>query len=305
MADELKARPLRHEPLAALEGDSHGETMRTGRSATDPLAVRAAIVRETIRGRRSVRAFTRQPIPHADLLELIEAGVHAPSASNAQNQRFLLLTDPDEIERLGRQRFVWPWPSAAKAHEREAGGLLARGTALILVFADAFENDRRPNGEYYIWQQMECQNAAASIQNILLLAAAKGIGACWVSASERMSYTRLVNRRSWSDVLRNYDIPRTCKIHGIVVLGHPKRAGDHGYPPGEAMHGATVWQATARRPVETYLIEAKSPTPSAVGRSRVRRALARSLSRCLQLQVRALQFTDQCLWRVDVNRRDR
>lgn len=268
---------------------------------TDPAGVRASIVRQTILHRRSIRAFTDQAIPQADLLELIEAGAYAPSASNSQNQRFLLITDPDEIERLGRQRFVWPWPSSPST--REPAGLLARGTALILVFADALENDRRRNGEYYIWQQMECQNAAASIQNILLLAAAKGIGACWVSASERMSYSRLVNRRAWWDVLRNYDIPRTYKIHGVVVLGYPRRLGERGFPRGEAMHGATVWQETARRPIETYLITAKTSTPSIDPMPRVRRGLARVLSRCLQLQLRAVQVTDLCLWRLEVKRR--
>lgn len=261
-------------------------------------------VRDTILRRRSCRSFSETPIPRKDLLELVEAGVYAPSASNWQNQRFLVVDDKTEIQRIGRDRFVWPWPGNQKAmREKEPGGLLGRASALIIVFVDAKRNDRRRNGEYHIWQHVEAQNAAASIQNILLLAAAKGIGSCWVSASEPMSYSRMLTGSAWWKTLAKYNLPRSYKIQGIVVLGYPKRKDDLGFPSGESMHGATIWQDTQRKELESYLVtEAGDTTKSDVALWRI--YIAKVFSGLLKVQLLGVKVTDMILWFLEIGKRD-
>jgi nitroreductase len=193
-------------------------------------------IREVIQNRRSVRFFSDEPLSQKDLMDLVEAGVYAPSGSNWQNQRFLVVTDKEEIERIGETRYVFPWrtKSYGKAREKRPAGLLGQATALILVFADAMENDRRQNGEYHIWEPLEIQNTSASIQNILLMATAKGIGTCWVSASDQMSFTRLLSGKSWRSLLAPYNIPNSFKLHGIICCGYPKECNELGYPRGES-----------------------------------------------------------------------
>ena len=213
----------------------------------------AARVGGVIRRRRSCRAFEDSPVTESDLRELVEAGVWAPSGSNAQNQRFLVVTDPAEIRRIGEARWVHPYPGSATVRERQPGGILDRAAALIIVFADAAMSDPRGAGEYHIWERLEVQNCAASIQNILLLATAKGLGSCWVSWHDAMSYTRLMTGRSWREVLADYAIPESYKIQGVVLIGHPQNRDEQGVPRGERKHGVE-WKAVQRKPLDHYMI---------------------------------------------------
>ena len=208
-----------------------------------------------IHNRRSVRKFTDEPISPQDMQELLLAGIAAPSGSNWQNQRFLPLTTRDSIERLGRSRFVWPYKSdQSRMRDAHPSGIIGHAAAVIVVFAESAENDRRGKGEYHIWEALEMQNASASIENILLLATAKGIGSCWISASDKMNYTRMMSRGSWRHLFRDEcTIPLTWKLQGIIILGYPLRRNDLGYPLGEKMHGATQWMPTSRHSLEYYL----------------------------------------------------
>ncbi|MFH1618740.1 MAG: nitroreductase family protein [bacterium] len=212
---------------------------------------------QVIRKRRSVRQFADAAIPGDVLSRLVEAGIWAPSGSNSQNQRFLVIDDKKEIERIGLARFVWPYKNAdhGKVRLSHPAGIVGNAAAVIIVFADSYESDRRGRGEYYLWQTLEIQNCAASMQNILLFSTSLGIASCWISASEEMSFTRLLSGCTWRRVLADYEIPGHYKIQGIILLGYPRQTDADGFPTGEVMHGATTWQSTDRKPVENYLIK--------------------------------------------------
>lgn len=53
-----------------------------------------ASVTEAIESRRSIRKFVQEPMPQADLRELIRLASLAPSANNVQPARFVVITDP-------------------------------------------------------------------------------------------------------------------------------------------------------------------------------------------------------------------
>jgi nitroreductase len=244
----------------------------------------ALIVETAIHRRRSVRNFADKAIPQDVLDRLISAGIAAPSGSNWQNQRFLLITKSDEIARIGKQRFVWPYKGANfdKVKQSHPGGIIGHSAALVIVFSDSKDNDRRGIGEYNIWQNLEIQNCSASIENILIMATAFGLGSCWISASDTMNYTRMLSGGTWRKMLHAYDIPSYYSLQGIIMLGYPKSLDDEGYAKGESMHGATVWQSTARRPLDYYLIgkshdgSPASPKPTAID-SFILRVLSKSL----------------------------
>lgn len=225
----------------------------------------ADIVATVIARRRSVRRYADTPIDNAVLERLVAAGIAAPSGSNSQNQRFLIIHDPEEILRIGHWRFVWPYRGTRreKIELDFPGGIVGLSKALIVVFADAAENDRRGNGEYHIWETLEIQNCAAAIENILILATAMGLASCWVSASETMNHTRLLTGYTWRKLFCGYAIPQSYKIQGMVLLGYPTTTDELGFPKGEQKHGATVWQSTERKALDHYLVKsAPSLTPS-------------------------------------------
>ncbi len=188
-----------------------------------------------IEKRRSIRKFDpSQKISKKDLRELITAGIWAPSGSNTQSQRFLVLTKESDIEWLHKFR--------------GGGGSLKTATSAILIFSDvsvchynrpdavkSWEsgeresytiNEKNVGSKIYstrhpVWNQLRYQDCAASIQNILLLATAKGIASCWVSAFQNMEYSRLTNFQSWAELYKKFSIPDSWEIMGMISLGYP------------------------------------------------------------------------------------
>lgn len=55
---------------------------------------------ELLRTRRTIRAFTAEPVPRATVEALIDAAVQAPSASNKQPWRFIATEDRARLDRL-------------------------------------------------------------------------------------------------------------------------------------------------------------------------------------------------------------
>jgi len=194
-------------------------------------------VLEAIKKRRSVRWFTNDPVSYKDLLDLVEAGVYAPSASNMQNQRFLIITDKVALKRFGKIRYVFPYP---RGQDRYPYGLIGEAGTAIVVFIDKSIHKVSQN-EYHIWSKTWIQSASASIQNMLLAATDKGLGACWISAVPEMDNTRLLSGKTWKEALCDYKVPDTWDVYGIVIVGYPRKT-KNGVALGEMRH--------QRRPLE-------------------------------------------------------
>ena len=60
---------------------------------------------ELIRNRQSVREYLRRPVADDDLQQLIEAVRLAPSASNSQPWRLIIVTDPERKDLVARATF--------------------------------------------------------------------------------------------------------------------------------------------------------------------------------------------------------
>ncbi|OGN94445.1 MAG: hypothetical protein A2Z71_03225 [Chloroflexi bacterium RBG_13_50_21] len=105
---------------------------------------------ETIRKRRSIRSFTDDIIPKADLEAIIDAGRLAATGSNRQPWDFVVVTDRAIIEQF-----------------TISGAWIAKAAAVIAVVMD-------PSSRWWI------EDGAAAIENMLLASTALGYGACWV-----------------------------------------------------------------------------------------------------------------------------
>jgi len=145
-----------------------------------------------IKKRRSIRKFKDVPIPEKDIMDLVEAGVYAPSGCNTQNQRFTISTRQSDIDYIGTDRL--PRIKTCKA--------------LIFVWS---EMANYPVKNPYL-SNLPYWNAAAAIQNILLLSEAKGIGACWIAMDPKMP--------CMPEIRIGFDVPPSYVIMGLVVLGY-------------------------------------------------------------------------------------
>jgi len=115
-------------------------------------------VLEAIYRRRSIRRYTGEPVTRAEIMELIQAAVWAPSGKNNQPWRFLVVRGGDpRREQL--------------AQCTHYARIVREAPALIAVFLEraAMYNEMKDH-----------QAAGSAIQNLLLAAHAGGLGAVWL-----------------------------------------------------------------------------------------------------------------------------
>lgn len=65
-------------------------------------------IRDIIESRRSIRRFVQEPMPEADLREILRLAGLAPSAWNAQTWRFVVVQDPTLKEQLQAAAYGQP-----------------------------------------------------------------------------------------------------------------------------------------------------------------------------------------------------
>ncbi len=174
-----------------------------------------------IKDRRSIRRFEKRQIPREILLRLLDAACWGPSAHNRQPWRFVILADSEDKAQLVEAM------SAQLATDLRADGVseveiekdtsrsrqrLTGAAALILVCLtmadmDTYPDSRRQQLEY----TMAIQSVAMASQNLLLMAHAEGLGACWMCAPLFCPDT----------VRQTLDLPADYQPQGVIALGYP------------------------------------------------------------------------------------
>jgi len=146
---------------------------------------------EAIRGRRSVRRFSPLPVPAEVVRELAEAASLAPAPHHTRPWRLLLLSPEARTrlaEAMGRawrrdlESDGFPQEEAACRLERSRRRLLAAPVLLLACLdmsqAQPWPDPRRQRAE----RDMFVQSLGAALQNLQLLAHARGLGSCLLGA---------------------------------------------------------------------------------------------------------------------------
>ena len=128
---------------------------------------------DIIANRRSIRSYSPQPIPPEQLRQLVEAARWAPSPSNMQSWRFVVVQDPGQLDML---------MSVSPGFPRES-------TAAIVICSD--QRDVRGCKEA-LAKILVAEEAAMAAQNILLTAHAMGLGSCVVASFSPVGLAELL-----------------------------------------------------------------------------------------------------------------
>ncbi len=194
--------------------------------------------------RRSIRAYKEKTVPKAQLEQLIEAGVCAGTASNAQTEGFIIIQDKDKLAELEQKVVNAMWHGGlrylgnplgvtlaslvygkdmaqelAVYHRMIKGlkdtdqlaGMVFRNAPAVVVIHGLKSNDQAH------------ANCAIAARNIEVMATAMGLGTCWVgylTAAAHMSKT----------IGTSLDIPKTRNIFGALMVGYPKHTYKKGIP---------------------------------------------------------------------------
>lgn len=186
---------------------------------TEP--TQADILLNIIKSRRSIRRYTGQSIPRQTVLRLLEAANWAPSAHNRQPWRFAVLTRTADKARLARAMGVrlradrtadGDDPAdierdVARSYARLTGAPVLIVVCLSMADMDTYPDARRSGSEWV----MAVQSTAMAAQNLLLLAHAEGLAACWLCAP--LFVPELVGE--------TLGLPEDWAPQGLITLGKP------------------------------------------------------------------------------------
>jgi F420 biosynthesis protein FbiB-like protein len=183
--------------------------------------VGSAHIPPVLTARRTVRFYTDAPVPETLIRALLDAALAAPSAHNAQSTRLVVIASPHLKRRLA-DRMARRWrrdlersgaPEAAiRVELRFSIRRFSEAPALILAGYTMEEMDRYPDRARRRAEEiMAVQSAAAAIQNLLLAAAANGLGACWCCAP---LFCQAIVRRA-------LDLPRAFIPQALLTIGYP------------------------------------------------------------------------------------
>ena len=162
---------------------------------------------EAIFTRRSIRAYTDQPVP-AELVEiLLRAAMQAPLPGNQQAWQFMTITSRQTLNALAE---VLPY------------GKMLTTAPLGIVVCGNLELEKSKG--YWV------QDCSAARQNILLAAHALGLGAVWLGVYPREP--RVL------DVRTALGIPDSAVPLCAIAIGYPaeQKPPSDRYNPGRVHH---------------------------------------------------------------------
>lgn len=162
---------------------------------------------ECIKGRRSVRAYTDEPVSKEQMDEVLEAGVWAPTGMAKEPWRFIIIEDKSLIKLVSDetkmliQKFM---PVYAQRFQTEKDIICYEAPTLVLVCT---EKDPQ-------WEHVNLLDSVLAAQNMFLKAYELGLGTCY------MGFVELLNNKP--DVLKKIGVPDNLQLMVPFVLGHPK-----------------------------------------------------------------------------------
>jgi nitroreductase len=146
---------------------------------------------EGLKGRRSIRSYKDEEVPDSMLEELLEIARWAPSSSNNQPWRFVIVKDKDIKASLRgglRDLFL-----SFSKHVAEAP----------VVFAVWYEPSR-------ILNRYQISDVSNAIMYLMLAAHAKGLGTCWIGWFSEDRVKKVLN------------LPKKARVVALITLGYPE-----------------------------------------------------------------------------------
>jgi len=139
--------------------------------------------------RKSVRKFQNKDVPEDVMSRLLEAARLAPSASNRQEWRFVVVREASTRELLAEaargQKFVGEAPVVLACCAETDGHVMTCGQACYPI------------------------DLAIAIDHITLCAVAEGLGTCWIGAFDEDRV---------KDIL---GIPQSVRVVELLPIGYP------------------------------------------------------------------------------------
>ncbi|MDA0676846.1 MAG: nitroreductase [Chloroflexi bacterium] len=178
------------------------------------------LLQRLIKGRRTIRDFTPDPVEDGVIAEIIDTAVWAPNHRSTEPWRFVVLRKGGE-KRPEVANMVHDWtlantlnPNRAAASAADAKKEILNAPALVYVFALPGTNAEVSEENYAA--------TACAVQNLLLGAQARGLAVGW-------STGRTCKPENVREVL---GVDAAWKIVGCLFIGYPAVSPEGQRKPG-------------------------------------------------------------------------
>jgi nitroreductase len=141
---------------------------------------------DLVKKRRSIRKYKPDPVPAEDLEYVLEAGRLAPSWGNRQCWKYIVVTDPEKRKAVSSRDWV------------------ASAPAIIVGCADPELSGTRFDQRYYLLDM------GISMEHIILAAAEKGLGTCWIGG-----------QYDEPKIKETLGIPNNIRVVALTPIGYP------------------------------------------------------------------------------------
>lgn len=149
---------------------------------------------QAVFARKSTRKFTNRPVPDEVIEQIVQAGLAAPSAMNAQDWAVIVVKDKQTLQGMEKANGMFAKP-------------LQTASFAVLVCADTSRSHLAARD---FWQI----DGAALCENMLVAATALGVGSVWLGTAP------LQNRMEAQRKL--FALPKHIIPHSVLVFGYPE-----------------------------------------------------------------------------------
>jgi len=184
-----------------------------------PLPVGAGTISQVdikyyLKKRRSVRHFTRDPVPREKILEVLDIARYAASGTNGQPVQWLVVHDPEKVRKIAGLTIEWMKSLVNTPHP-----MSGYVPALISAWEQGYDVICR-DAPHLLFAHIPENSPIAPVDAIIALthfdiaAPAFGIGTCWAGfvAAATMFYEPLQ---------KELDLPAGRKFAYAMMFGNP------------------------------------------------------------------------------------
>ena len=177
-----------------------------------------------LKNRRSIREFQEKEVPLSILKEIIQETCLAPTASNAQPCKFVIIQNRGFLKRLSdesKQSLLSDLARNPESPLKNYEAVLRDGNFNVFYNASCLIYVIGPKNIYSL--DVDC---ALTVAYLMLSAASRGLGTCWIGLGAHVRDPK---------ILGEMGIPGDCRIVAPIIIGYPASI-----PPASDRHAPDI-----------------------------------------------------------------
>ena len=177
-----------------------------------------------LKNRRSIREFQEKEVPLSILKEIIQETCLAPTASNAQPCKFVIIQNRGFLKRLSddsKQSLLSDLARNPESPLKNYEANLRDGNFKVFYNSSCLIYVIGPKNIQFL--DVDC---ALTVAYLMLSATSRGLGTCWIGLGAHVRDPK---------ILGEMGIPGDCRIVAPIIIGYPASI-----PPASDRHAPDI-----------------------------------------------------------------